>query len=540
MLKTEKFILVLSSLPLADETAFDRAKREIASQNRQPLPANRALFQAYQNLLQKKRLKPDPQLVSFLKKAKGRTRSGVAIVTSLTKPFPCPGQCLYCPQEAKMPKSYLASEPAAARAYKLKFAPYAQMHQRLTMLEESAHPTDKIEFIIKGGSFTSYPLKYQYWFVLESFLAANQRFSDQTHSLTSKSPLKKIQVALKIAQRKNEKATNRIIGLTIETRPDLITPEIIAHLRALGCTRVELGLQATDDKILKICQRGHGSAQTQKAIFLLRQAGFKVDIHFMPNLPGSTPKQDQQMYQELFQNPGYCPDMVKIYPCTVIKTAPLFAWLKQGKYKPYAPSVLFRLLLRLKLATPRYCRLSRIIRDIPATEIQGGNQITNLRESLQRTLAKENKQCLCLRCREIGRHPQLHLARPQLFQSQYSTIGGKEIFLSFEDQKQQAVFAFLRLRLPDQDCSELSKLLPETKNVAFIRELHTYGQLLSLGKKDKKAAQHRGLGKKLLQTAEHIAKKQGFPKIAIIAGIGVRPYYRSQGYRLQGSYMVKK
>lgn len=536
---------------------FDDARRKACSQLKIKQPSNRRLLEAYQNLVKKKRIRQDVQLEKLMRKADIRTLSGVAIVTSLTKPYPCPGDCVYCPTEKKMPKSYLASEPAAARALGLNFNPYEQMLRRIDTLKKNGHPTDKIEYIIKGGTWNAYPLKYQYWFILQSFQACNdltRRIKVKTQNFASQQTIEQLQQALTIEQDYNDKhAKHKIIGLTLETRPDAISPKTIFHMRQQGCTRIELGLQAPDDKILTLVNRGHSVEDFKDAIYLLRRAGFKVDLHFMPDLPGTTAQHDIEMYKELFSNPGFKPDMVKIYPCTVIKNTELYDCYTKGIYKPYSQKELFEALIKMKTHTPRYCRISRLIRDIPANEIKGGNTVTNLREALQAEMQKRGLKCNCLRCREVGHvntsaRKHFSTTTPKLFIEKYNVIGGTEYFLSFEDNKRQAVFAFLRLRIPILVPSfakkgargELQKYLPEIKNSAFIRELHTYGQLVELGKENKTASQHRGMGKKLVQEAEKIVEKNGYKKMAIISGVGVRGYYRKLGYKKQGTYMVKK
>ncbi len=547
MSEFEKIILEIIDKKPKSKAEFDDTRRKVCGKMKTTQPSNRNLLQSYQNLMKKKRVKADKQLELFMRKAGIRTLSGVAIVTSLTKPYACPGKCIYCPSEARMPKSYLSSEPAAARALNLKFDPYEQMIKRIDMLRRSSHPTDKIEYIIKGGSWNFYPLEYQYWFILRSFQAANNRHPERSPDTKcwtkSKDPLHKIQEELKKEQTFNDRhARHKIIGLTLETRPDLVTPESIFHMRQMGCTRIELGLQSPDDKILKLTKRGHTVQQFKDAMFLLRQAGFKVDLHFMPDLPGTTAKHDVEMYRMLFSDPGFKPDMVKIYPCTVIKSAPLYKWMKDGKYKPYSEKKLFEAIIEMKSATPRYCRISRLIRDIPTPDIEAGNMITNLREYLDVEMKRRGLKCKCLRCREIGHNLDLRFKNSdfRLFVDEYDTTGGTEYFISYEDKKRNIVLAFLRLRIPDKNQnSEIYNLQSEIKDSAFIRELHTYGQLLDVGKQDKKASQHKGMGKKLVKEAEKIAKKSGFEKLAVISGVGVRGYYRKLGYRKKGTYMVK-
>ncbi len=558
-MNTNEHILlsILEKKPLT-KAQFDRARMDACSVLHVDQPGNRDLLQAYQKLVKMKRIEPDKAIEELLKKATIRSLSGIAIVTSLVKPYTCPGKCVYCPTEVRMPKSYIASEPAAARALRLDFSPYEQMRQRILVLEKNGHPTDKLEYIIKGGTWNAYPIKYQYWFMLESFRACNEvgknalfrkldHFISRKNTLTEHSPFSELQKALEKEQTKNETAKHRIIGVTLETRPDNIAPKTIKQMREQGCTRVELGLQAPDDKILELIVRGHTVQHFRDAMFLLRQAGFKVDLHFMPDLPGTTPEHDVEMYKFLFTDPGLKPDMVKIYPNTVIPSAELYQWFLDGRYKPYGDENLFNALLEMKLATPRYCRISRLIRDIPSTEIAAGNAITNLREMLEARLKQQGKKCECLRCREIGRQIKNldpKNADPTLFTESYETIGGTEYFLTFEDPKRLAVFAFLRLRIPTatvetQSYASLHKIMPEIADCAFIRELHTYGHMVEIGSHDEKASQHKGLGKKLVAEAEKIAKEHGFGKVAIISGVGVRGYYRKFGYRKSGTYMVK-
>ncbi|MCB9798966.1 tRNA uridine(34) 5-carboxymethylaminomethyl modification radical SAM/GNAT enzyme Elp3 [Candidatus Nomurabacteria bacterium] len=553
-LETILFKLIEANPSTKDQVNFLRTKA--AGDMKIQQPPNRLLLSAYQNLVKMKRVKPMPSLERLLRKADIRSTSGISVVTSLVKPYTCPGKCVYCPTEVRMPKSYIASEPAAARALRLDFSPYEQVKRRIEMLEVNGHPTDKVEYIIKGGTWNAYPLKYQYWFILESFRACNdlsRRKIDAPSngkmvSLNENSPLEDLQTALEKEQRYNETAKHRIIGLTLETRPDAISAKSIHHMRLQGCTRIELGLQAPDDQILELIKRGHTVKQFEDAIYLLRCAGFKVDLHFMPDLPGTSPDHDIEMYQELFQRNTLKPDMVKIYPNTVIKSAELYKWFQSGKYKPYGEEGLFRALLQMKLDTPRYCRISRLIRDIPETEIEAGNKVTNLREALAAHLKKEGKQCVCLRCREISRQRGNidESIDPVLFVDQYDTLGGAEYFITYEDPDRKAVYGFLRLRIPDSHAptntqtKKLYGLMPEIENCAFIRELHVYGKLVGIGKKEKKASQHKGIGAKLVEAAEKIVKDQKQKKIAIISGVGVRGYYRKFGYRKQGTYMTKK
>ncbi|MFA5128290.1 MAG: tRNA uridine(34) 5-carboxymethylaminomethyl modification radical SAM/GNAT enzyme Elp3 [Patescibacteria group bacterium] len=511
------------------------------------------LLRVYHAMLAKGKIKKSLALEQILTKRAVRTLSGVAIVTVLTEPHECPGQCIYCPDEKEMPKSYISDEPAAARALSLQFDPYRQVSERIKTLTKNGHPTDKIELIVKGGTWNAYPPDYQYWFILRCFEAANNVKG------TKKGNVEKIRKILQLAQKKNEIAKHRIIGLTLETRPDHVHPvksgeagsplakfnrvneKNILIMRELGCTRIELGVQTIDDKILKLIKRGHDASETIRATELLKNYGFKVDYHLMPQLPGSTPAKDAKMLAEIFDNPAYRPDMIKIYPCTVVKHSPLYKWVKSGKFKPYSDKKLIELLINFKTIVPRYVRISRLIRDIPGHHIVAGNTMTNLRQVIQAEMARRGLHCNCLRCREVGHHEvesyKVHKVKSKLFVDKYEASNGTEYFLSFcaqgasasggEDDR-NVVYAFCRLRLNKDG------LYP-----AFIRELHTYGQMLKIGAKSAKDSQHKGLGLKLIKEVEKICKKNKIQKLAVISGVGVRGYYRKLGYKLENSYMIK-
>jgi elongator complex protein 3 len=520
-----------------DRDAFFDVVREVSSEHGSSMPPIRDLLAAYRRITSAKPKLADSRIESFLQKSRVRSLSGVAVVTVLTKPYPCPGKCVYCPNDSSMPKSYLPNEPAAMRAATHKFDPFGQVTQRLRALTDNGHPADKIELIVKGGTWSAYPWKYQQEFIKGCFDACNS-FGGR----------RSVAPDLKNAQDRNEKARYRIIGMTLETRPDRITVKEIARLRELGCTRIEMGVQSIDDGILEKCGRGHDNTAVIRATRLLKDTGYKCDYHMMPQLPGSTPKSDVRQLKEIFTDPNYRPDMIKIYPCTVLKNSPLYRWWKQGKYKPYPNSKLKQVLIEAKAEVPRYCRISRVIRDIPSDSIMAGNPVTSLRQNVQKEMAERGLSCDCLRCREIGRQlqdsPSLAHSPTLTFDDTYEASGGEEHFLSVEDPKRRSIFAFCRLRLPAYDSAsadgqQITSLLPETADCAFIRELHTYGHLVPIDKTRSDASQHKGYGKLLMNEAERIAREAGFRKMAVISGIGVRAYYRKLGYRLQGTYMVK-
>jgi len=490
-------------------------KRKMAKKYKIPCPSNIELLKAYHELVIDKRLQPThhpsvKRLEDLLRTRPIRSLSGIVNVSVLTKPYPCPGKCLYCPMEKGIPKSYVSGEPAVERAKKLNYDPYLQVKKRIEMLKSEGHPTDKIELRIVGGTWSFYPKKYQNWFVKKCFDACNGKNAKN----------------LKEAQEKNEKAKYRIVGLSIETRPDFINTQEIKQLRKLGMTMVELGVQSIYDNVLKINLRGHGVRETILATKLLKDAGFKVLYQMMPNLPGSNLKKDEKMFEELFSNPDFQPDLLKIYPCALLKEAPLYKLWKAGKYKPYTDNQLIDFIKSIKKKIPYYVRIQRITRDIPSQRILvGGAKISNLRQILAEKIKKENWRCHCIRCREVKEkyNPE---EKVYLFRQDYEASGGKEIFLSFENRNRTKLYSLLRLRITSQ-------------NKAIVREIHTYGQLVPVAEKNL-APQHRGFGKKIIKETEKIAKKEfDLNKIAVISGFGARNYFRKLGYKLENTYMIK-
>ena len=495
------------------EKKLDIIKRQASLRYKTPIPTNIRLLKSYHDIIALNKAKPSLFLENILKTRKVRTLSGIAAITVITKPYPCPGKCLYCPQEKDMPKSYLADEPACMRAVLTKFDPYLQTKTRLESLKMTGHNTDKIELIVLGGTWSYYKKKYQKWFIKRCFDACNVK--------TAKN--------LKEAQRINENGKHRIIGLTLETRPDFINEKEIKKIREFGCTRVELGAQSIYDDVLRKNLRGHNVKTIIKATKLLKNSGFKITFHMMPGLLASNPQKDVKMFEELFRNKDFQPDQLKIYPCVVLKNAPLYKLWKNKKYKPYSDKELSNLLIKIKSKIPPYVRIIRIIRDIPSQDIIAGNKMSNLRQLLQ----QKGVRCRCIRCREV-RNQDTKIKNIKLIRRDYDASDGKEIFLSFEDVKNNKILAFLRLRIIND------WTLPILKDCALIRELHTYGQVVAISDKNKNAQQHKSLGRKLMAEAEKIAKKEfNFSKIAVIAGIGVRGYYRKLGYKLQNTYMIK-
>ena len=505
-------------------------KRQAAKEYEISFPSNAELLKVYHKLLSYKRIKPSKTIEILLRTRPVRSLSGIVNVSVLTKPYPCTGKCIYCPNQKGVPKSYLDSEPAVMRAILNKYHPYKQVRMRLRALKDNGHPIDKVELRIIGGTWSCYPKQYQTWFVKECFCACND-FDKKTEKRR----------ALARLQEKNEKAKSRIVGLSIETRPDFITKKEIKRMRKLGITRVEMGVQSIYDNILKTIKRGHNVRETIQATKLLKDAGFKICYQMMPNLPGSNLEKDKKMFKELFSNPDFQPDFLKIYPTAIIKNTGLYKLWKEKKYKPYSEKELIKLIKDIKKEIPYYVRIQRITRDIPSKEIVAGPaKISNLRQIIAEEAKKEKWRCKCIRCRE-ARGKTLNLEKLKIFRQDYKSSGGKEIFLSFEDKKRENIYSLLRLRIPSPCPSE--NTFPCLKHSAIIREVHTYGQLRPIHKKhsSKKSLQHKGLGKRLIKEAEKIAKKEfGFGKITVISGVGVRGYYSKLGYRLRDTYMIKE
>ena len=487
------------------------------------LPKNSEILKSYRSLLRARKIKKNPILENLLWIHKVRTQSGVAPVAVLTKPYPCPGKCIYCPTQAGIPKSYLRHEPAVDRASKLNFNPYNQVKVRLKQLYDTGHSIDKIHLIVIGGTFSFLPKKYKIWFIKECFRACND------FGRTRSSP----GLELSQHQKINEKTKVRITGITLETRPDWITIDEIKLMRKLGCTRVEIGVQSVDNHVLRRILRGHSTKEIVRATKLLKDAGFKVCYHLMPNLPCSNPKKDLEMFKKVFSEPRFQPDMIKIYPCAVTKEAKLYSWYQKGNFKPYKDKQLIKLLLKIKKIVPEYVRINRLFRDIPGFYIVAGCKLTNIRQ----ILSKMDAGCKCIRCREI-KQEKFDPKNLKLKIKKYKASGGEEYFLQFVDQKNR-LYALLRLRIPSQVFSKKKHFIPVLNNSSIIRELHTFGFALPISKKETDKTQHRGLGKKLLEEAEKITKHAGLNKIAIISGVGVREYYQNQGFHLKKTYEVK-
>lgn len=533
--------------------------------------------------------KYNPKLVEKILLKPVRTISGVAPVTVLTKPYPCPGKCIFCPNDLRMPKSYLASEPGAQRAEKNYFDPYLQTTNRLEALFAMGHQIDKVELIILGGTWTAYPETYQIWFVKECFRAMNdfqtkndtakiikkyQNFQKKfkktekkwqtktflsTDAKENQTNFAKLQIAgenisqtynqlvskyylapenalgvldyqkatwseLEKEQFKNETALSRSVGLVIETRPDEITLKSVKNIRRLGATKVQLGIQSLDDEILRKNKRGHGVKAIRKAFALLRQAGFKLHIHFMANLYGGSVAKDKKDFKKLFSDLDFKPDELKIYPCSLIETAELMSYYKKGLWQPYTHEQLLEITAFTLTHTPAYCRITRMIRDIPSQEIVVGNTKSNFRQIAESYVNKTKQKMQDIRSREI-RSTVFDPKEVKLKITNYKTSISQEKFLQFVYGDK--ILAFLRLSLP---IIKKNNVIEELNDVAMIREIHVYGRSLSIGQRGEEKAQHFGFGKKLILKAVALSKKAGYKKLAVISAIGTKEYYRKRGF----------
>ncbi|MFW5888280.1 MAG: elongator complex protein 3 [Patescibacteria group bacterium] len=539
--QTKKAIKDLIESAPKNAESLAKAKRRFSAVYNIKILRNSEILEEYRQLVAEGKVKEDKELERLLRKRQIRTMSGVAPVAVLTKPYPCPGECAYCPDEKDIPKSYLSNEPAVMRAIRNQYNPYAQVQLRLKAMEANGHLPTKIELIVIGGSWSVLPVEYKYWYIKECFRGANDYFFE-TASKNSRKAIKikekelrketisGLQKELAVEQKKNEKGKYRVVGLTLETRPDFITEQEVWQMREMGCTRVELGVQIIDDEVLKINKRGHGVKEVAEATSLLREYGFKVTYHLMPGLPGSDFNRDLKKFKQLFEDERFRPDQIKFYPTVVTKGSLLYQWWKQGGYKPYTDKRLKDLIVACKKAIPPYVRVIRLIRDIPEESIVAGNKITNLRQLIK----EEGVECECIRCRE-AKDRRYSLSDVESDIIAYQASGGVEYFISYVSKDKKTLFGFCRLRLPGGKESKKNAL----SGAALVRELHIYGELTPVGERSGKV-QHTGLGKKLMAKGEKMAKANGYKKMAVISGVGVRSYYRKMGYRLQETYMVKK
>jgi len=474
-------------------------------------------------------------ITKFLKRRITRTLSGVSIIAIMTKPLPCPGTCIYCPGVNSQPgkkvaQSYTGQEPAALRSIHNEYDPFKQVQSRIRDLEAIGHSVDKIELIIMGGTFLSTDYNYQEQFVKGALEGIVEKRVSSLEEI--------IMLA--------EKSKRRIIGITIETRPDYCKEKDVDRMLSYGTTRVELGIQTIYEEIYKLVKRGHTTKDTIEAIRIAKDAGLKINAHIMPNLPGSDYSKDIETFDSLYSNPNYRPDMLKIYPCLVINGTELYNWWKEGKYNPYSTDELVDLLATVKQNIPPYVRIQRIMRDIPAPLIEAGCKNSNLRQMIQGRLKEINGKCNCIRCREYGISTRNKIIDPssfdniELYRIDYEASQGHEIFLSYENKKENYLVGFLRLRKPS-DFAHRQEL--NDGKTLIVREIKVVGELVLKDAKPNYLTQiqHRGYGKLLMKNAEKISAEDfDTKKLAVISGIGARDWFYKMGYKLDGPYVSKR
>jgi len=499
------------------------AKTQVArALSLQTLPPNSMLI---------RNLKPDEKkLLPILRRKHIRTISGVTIVAVMTKPYPCPkaAPCAYCPggPTAGVPQSYTGFEPAAMRGIQNRYNPYRQVRSRINQLESIGHKVDKTELVIMGGTFPATSRQYQSRFVQRCLDAITQH---RSHSLTE-------------AKKQAETSRIRNVGITVETRPDWAKQSQIDHMLAMGVTRVELGVQNIHDDIYHRVNREHTVQDVVEATRTLKDSGLKVAYHMMPGLPGSNPKRDLNAFKTIFTDPAFKPDMLKIYPCLVLKGTKTYEWWKNGTYQPYTTSQAAELIAEIKKNIPPWVRIMRVQRDIPASLIEAGVKHSNLRQLVQQKLTEQNLRCRCIRCREVGHrwlkeHIKPDLNKVKIQTTTYKASDGTENFISAEDAANDILIGYLRLRIPSPNAHR-----PEinAQPCSIVRELHVYGPLVPVGKHQAKAWQHKGIGQQLLKEAEHITNEEyDRNRIIIISALGTKQYYKRFGYHHDGPYMSK-
>ena len=470
------------------------------------------------------------KLLPLLKRKITRSLSGVIVVAAMTRPYPCPQPepCTYCPGGPSVgaPQSYTGHEPAAMRGLQNNFNPYKQVASRIQQLQAIGHSVDKVELIIMGGTFPATPLKYQRWFVKRCLDAITDKKS----------------ASLAEAKKNAETSKTRNVGITVETRPDWAKEKHVNRMLDMGVTRVEMGVQNPDDTIYRLVGRKHTVQDVTEATRIMKDAGLKIVYHMMPGLPGSNPQKDLEAFKRVFSDPMFKPDMIKIYPCLVLKNTKIYKTYARGKYKPYSTEEAADLTVEVKKVIPSWVRIMRIQRDIPAPLIVAGVKHSNLRQLVQQKLEAQNMRCRCIRCREVGHRMQTANLRPdpdkvKILTTSYSASEGTEVFISAEEPENDVLIGYLRLRIPSEKASR-----PEIKAApcSVVRELHVYGSLVPVGMHMSKAWQHKGYGEALLAEAERITHEgYNLKKILVISALGTKQYYKRFGYDYDGVYMSK-
>ncbi|MEM3578385.1 MAG: tRNA uridine(34) 5-carboxymethylaminomethyl modification radical SAM/GNAT enzyme Elp3 [Candidatus Bathyarchaeia archaeon] len=514
----------LMRVPLPSQEHVNRVKLRVAAKYKlKRVPSNAEIISA---------LKADEKrrLLPVLRRKATRTISGVTVVAVMTKPYPCPqpSPCAYCPGGPPfgVPQSYTGFEPAAMRGLQHEFDPYGQVKSRIEQLRAIGHSVDKVELIVMGGTFPATPVDYQHWFVKRCLDAITEKES----------------ATLEEAKKNAETSKIRNVGITVETRPDWAKEKHVDHMLDMGVTRVELGVQNPSDEIYGLVGRTHSVADVVEATRIAKDAGFKIVYHMMPGLPGSDFGRDLEAFRMIFENSAFKPDMIKIYPCLVLKGTKAYEWFLRGDYKPYSNEEAADLIVEVKRIIPPWVRIMRVQRDIPAPLIVAGVNRSNLRQLVQQRLKERGVRCRCIRCREVGHRLLAEGVKPdmecvEIRNTRYEASEGTEIFISAEDVENDVLIGYLRLRVPSAKAHR-----PEVKEkpCAIVRELHVYGPLVPVGKRLPKAWQHKGFGAVLLSEAERVAREDyGLEKILVISALGTKRYYMRFGYAYDGPYVAK-
>lgn len=518
---------------------FFKFKNEFSSRYKVSNLRNIDLIESYQGLLSLWEIKKNKVLEGLIKVRWIRSESWVAVITCLTKPFACPWKCIYCPSEKDMPKSYLSNQPAAMRAVLNKFDAFSQIQNRLASLMATGHDTSKIELIVIGWTWSYLPKDYQEEFIKDLYDWLNQSTGSkkiQTGSIFKAQKFDRTEnsKSLEEAILKNEKSEHRCVGLTLETRPDFINEDELIRMRRFWCTRVELWVQSLFDDVQEFNKRGHTRQQTANATKLLRDAWFKISYHLMPGLPWSNLQKDIETMRLTFQHEDFKPDLIKLYPCVVVPYSELEKLWRDWWFTPYSEEELRPILIEMKKLVSRYCRITRLVRDIPKESILGWCTIINLRQIIHDDMKKQNIKCNCIRCREI-KSDIIDIENVEMKRENFKAWWWDEIFLTFDEVKKDKLISLLRLRIP----SNHIHFIPELSWCAIIREVHTYWLHTSVWEKDWNT-QHFGFGRKLLLEAERIAREEYWlNKIAVIAWVWVREYYEKNWYKKAWTYMIK-
>jgi elongator complex protein 3 len=469
-------------------------------------------------------------LLPLLMRKTTRTISGVTVVAVMTKPHRCPQPepCAYCPGGPTMgvPQSYTGFEPAAMRGIQNNFDPSLQVKSRIQQLEAIGHCVDKVELIIMGGTFPATPINYQSWFVQRCLDAISERESN----------------SLEEAKKNAERSNIRNVGVTVETRPDWAKEAHVDQMLSMGVTRVELGVQNPNDGIYTLVGRTHTVQDVVESTRMMKDAGLKIVYHLMPGLPGSNPEEDRKAFSSIFTDPCFKPDMIKIYPCLVIENTKAHKWYSEGKFRPYTNEEAAEVIAEIKMNIPRWVRIMRVQRDIPAPLIVAGVNKSNLRQLVQLKLLERGMRCNCIRCREVGhkienKKMELDPEDIQILTTNYDASDGEEVFISAEEPESDVLVGYLRLRIPS-DKAHRQEIRSEP--CAIVRELHVCGSLVPVGKHRSEAWQHKGFGNVLLAKAEEMVKdRYDLRKMLVISALGTKQYYKRLGYTYDGAYMSK-